>query len=426
VARGFQRTGRPDEAESERLDVPARRPGGAAVRARDLSPDSLLALQRSAGNRAVAGLVRSPDGPVVARQAGARPKVDEKVLDRRETGERTRTVAVIEVVGHASPRWRGARSAEEADEKNWRLAERRAEAVAIEVEAALRDLLPDRELVFDRRYEIRQGEPVDALDEPADIRLSAEARGSTETLLEAGARGRTADDDPMRRVDVRVTLHSATETEVEEDVQRTERKPGATRDWALWMAGEAGAEVGAKAAAVAVQLRNRKTGKTGTYAGWISGAGVAAGISIAKTSAADFEPFRTAEPMSFADFDGATFSIVSAGFGFGVFGAEWAKFRFQRFVGGQPVPGGIQVGGISFGGFELNLGSAVYGTMFQTDSPPETYRETTRSTRTRRYVAEGEDASRHRVLFATGSSRLSKAEDARLYEYVFDVSATGL
>ena len=67
------------------------------------------------------------------------------------------------------------------------------------------------------------GVSVKALSEPADIAIGVEGRGSTETLGEAGKRGRTANDDPMRRVDVTVILHSETETGVEEDVERKGR-----------------------------------------------------------------------------------------------------------------------------------------------------------------------------------------------------------
>jgi hypothetical protein len=130
--------------------------------------------------------------------------------------------------------------------------------------------------------------------------------------------------------------------------------------------------------------------------------------------------------MGFADFSGANFSITSVGVGVGAFGYEWSKFRFLRFLEGKPVPGGISVGGLSFGGIEANLGSVVYGTMFLTDNPSETYVERTRSTVPGMTRSEGEETSAHRVFFATGSAKIAGLESQLLDEYLHDVVAQGL
>ena len=170
-----------------------------------------------------------------------------------------------------------------------------------------------------------------------------------------------------------------------------------------------------------MQLRNEKTGAVGTYAGWAGGVGVSVGVNIAKTSLPDFESFTTPEPMSFADFSGANFTIASIGVGIGAAGVEWSKFRFDRFPGGQKPPDGIQVGGLSFGGLELNLGSAVYGAMFLTDSPSETYDETSRSTRIDTFESVSQENTSHRVLFDTGSPDVTAWESDQLYEYLYAI-----
>ena len=375
----------------------------------------------------LAHVAANPSSNTIQRKPNDSPppsNARERVVGQREVAERNRTVAKIEIVGHASPRWRGARTAKIADEKNWQLAEERAEMTRMEVESLLAQLLPDNQLVFEYRFkrasETEPKDPVKALDEPADVTLDVEGRGSTETLGEAGARGRQANDDPMRRVEVKVTLHSETETDVAEDTERTERKPGATRNWSIWVTGEAGVEAVGKAAAILVQLKNDR-GETGTYAGWISGFGASVGVSIAKTSPPDFEEFTTPEPMNFSDFSGGTFAIASFGFGVGAFGAEWSRLKFQHFLGGQKTPGPIQIGGISFGGIELNLGNVVYGTMFLTDNPPETYDETTRTTNVQTFESLSQEDSSHRVLFATGSSDVTAWASDMLNEYLFGV-----
>jgi hypothetical protein len=101
----------------------------------------------------------------------------------------TVTVAMIEIVGHASPRWRGARTPEIADQNNWRLAEQRAEMTRMEVETLLTQLLPDRELLFVYRFkrasEVGREEPVEPLAAATDVTLEVEGRGSGETLAEA-------------------------------------------------------------------------------------------------------------------------------------------------------------------------------------------------------------------------------------------------
>lgn len=364
--------------------------------------------------------------PLLQRQpAMPNPRVHERVLNRANVAERSRTVVKIEVVGHASPRWRAAKTPQIADELNWRLAEKRAGAVRLEVEKLLHDLLPNRNLVFEYRFKPSTDKPLDepvrALEEPTDISLDFQGRGSTETLGEAGKRGRKANDDPMRRVDVKVTLHSQGETDVEEDVERSERKSGATREWSLWVAGEAGVEAVGKAGAILIQLRNEKSGQVGTYAGWTSGIGASVGVNIAKTSPPDFESFTTPKPMTFDDFSGANFSISSFGAAIGVFGAEWSKFRFDRFPSGQPTPGGIQVGGLSFGGVELNLGSAVYGVMFLSDNPSEEYTEVTRTKRTQMYESLDSESTTHRVLFATQADGVTAWESDMLNEYLVGI-----
>lgn len=379
----------------------------------------------------LAHVVQDPGGRAVHRKpakgSGAGANVRERVVEQRQAAERHRTVAKIRIVGHASPRWRTARSPKVADENNWKLAEQRADKTRAEVAALLARLMPGRDLVFEYEYrrssEVESKEPVKALDEPSDVTIDVETRGSTETMAEAGDRGRRANDDPMRRVDVTVTLHSETETDVETDVERTETKPGATTDWSIWVAGEAGVEYVAKAGGILVQLQNGKTGQKGLFAGYTIGGGASIGVNVAKTSPPSFESFTTPEPMTFQDFSGATFKILSFGAGVGAFGAEWSRFKFDRFVGGQKTPGSIQVGGFSFGGIELNILSSVEGTMWLTDSPAETYDETTMRTDLSTFESLEQTNSAHRVLFETSVADVDSWQSDLLNEYLMGVIA---
>src|SRR5688500_15957145 len=86
--------------------------------------------------------------PVVQRQS-RQANVHERTIRTTPRGENTRTVVIIRVIGHASPRWRSATSARIADRNNARLAEQRGQSVRYEVERQLRALMPTRHLTFE-------------------------------------------------------------------------------------------------------------------------------------------------------------------------------------------------------------------------------------------------------------------------------------
>jgi hypothetical protein len=83
----------------------------------------------------------------------------------------------------------------------------------------------------------------------------------------------------------------------------------------------------------------------------------------------------------------------------------------------------IQVGGFSFGGFELNLGSRVYGVMFLTDNPSEQYIDTTHATRVETFESFNTDSSSMRVFFATGKAEVRAKQSDDLNEYLLGVVA---
>jgi hypothetical protein len=372
---------------------------------RDLSPTII--------NRTVATLMRTP-------APGTTLPARERVRGSFKADENTRTIATVEVIGHASPRWRGARSPEHADALNLHLAEKRAVAVELAVEQILSDMLPGG-VVFEPVVSTRTDEP-DPLHEPADVAIAHQSRGSTETLVEAGPAGRRAHEPSMLRVEVAVTLRTATETLIDEDIERTATKSGATKDWGIAVVAESGIEIGLKGGGILVLLKNNTTGTIGTYGGTKAGGGLGVGVSFAKAQLPDFEPMWMPEEMTFADFDGAVFTIASSGFALGL-GWESETLWFRSFPNGQDTPDGVSIGGFTFGGIELNVGSAESGVIALMDKPSETYELTTRFTRRRSEVARGKGMTTHKVFFTTDSDVISPEQVRRLRTYLAGVAS---
>jgi uncharacterized protein DUF4157 len=362
----------------------------------------------------------SPGAMLMRQPAPGPPRMRERVLGSFDADEKTRTIATVEVIGHASPRWRGARSPERADALNLHLAEKRALAVELAVEQILSDMVAG-DVVFEPIVSTRMDEP-DPLSELADVSIGHESRGSSETLKEAGSAGRGAHERPMLRVEVRVTLRTATETMIDEDIERTETKPGATKDWGIAVVAEGGIEWGIKGGAILILLKNNTTGQVGTYGGTKAGGGLGVGISVAKTQVPDFESMWTPQKMTFADFHGAVFTILSSGFAAGV-GREAQTFWFRSFPNGQETPGGIAVGGFTFGGIGINFVSVESGVIALMDKPSETYVQTTRFVRRRSEVGRGRGTTAHKVFFPTASDVISPDQDKELRMYLTGVAS---
>jgi hypothetical protein len=69
-------------------------------------------------------------------------------LSTAKTSMQTQTHVSVLLVGHASPRWKSAKSAAEADKENLELSERRVRSVRQAVEKIIRFKLKDHKLTF--------------------------------------------------------------------------------------------------------------------------------------------------------------------------------------------------------------------------------------------------------------------------------------
>ncbi len=293
----------------------------------------------------------------IANRGINRSSTQKKVKSRTVVSETNRLVAFINVVGHASPRWRSTSSPEKADKKNAALAARRADAVAKQTKMHLTELLPNKDLAFDVNMSVDE-----QVDVGPDLIVGSESRGSRQTLIEAGARGRTANDQSMRRVDVEVQLRHSTDTDVEDEVEGYQRVSGNSRNWSIQLVGEVGLSVGAKAGIGLISLRNKKMKRTAEYFTEAGGADVGVGLSIAKSSWSPTS-FTTPAPMSFSDFSGARFVFEAKSISVGI-GYEWSKFSFVSFMdSNKKVPKPIRTSAGTAGGLSVTQHRVVMGTM---------------------------------------------------------------
>jgi hypothetical protein len=336
----------------------------------------------------------------------------------RITEKRVRTLVQIHVVGHASPRWRSARSVPEADRRNTELSEARAQAVRAKIEVLVHEALPDHDLVF--RYDYT---PFDPRKAPEDVILGTESKGSRETLGEAGRLGRRANLPAMRRVDVSLDLHSFTDTTQVQEVEETRLEPAATRDWAVKVGVSAQVQVGAGVGYILFKLKNRKTKQEATGHAWFSKGGAAVGGKIDVLSSigatvdwGDYTNFTTKEPANFSDFDFVNFYIRTHSISIGVIGYELAKLTFFDLPGGDVW--GIDIGGWASGKIGLDLASLSYGMLVLEGHPKGVYEVKSKRTEVGQYRSSATEQSQHRVLFQTGESTIGPEEQKKLQLYV--------
>lgn len=374
--------------------------------------------QRGSGSGAPASGLR------VARQpkssAAPRKPIDSRVVSSR-TEDRARTLVQVHIIGHASPRWRSAVTDREADQRNAELSEDRAQATRAEVETLVREALPGHDLAF--RYDYT---PADAHNEPSGVILGSESKGSVETLGEAGARQRKANDSEMRRVEVTVDLSSFIDSTRVEEVEETHQESTATRDWALKVAFTAQVQVGAGVGYIMLKIKNGKTGEEATAHGGFSkgGAGVSAKLDKFDKATAiggtvdwgDYTNFATGKPVTFSDFDYINFCLRTHGVSIGAIGYEVAKLTLFDLPGGTVW--GIDVGGWNSGKLGIDLASLAYGMIKVENAPRGTRHVKSMRTQVDRFESSAVEEHRHRVLFQTGQSTIRPDEQKKLRAYV--------
>jgi outer membrane protein OmpA-like peptidoglycan-associated protein len=177
----------------------------------------------------------------------------------------------IRIIGYASPRWRSAKSATEADQLNFKLSANRAESVRVLVEKELRAKL-GKNIKID--YAVSQMEP----GTPRGIELGSYGVGSADAL--AGGGNRQDNSEINRKVEVMIEKITTTYTTGGVSLP-PQRLPGKTDSWAVGITKLRMLAIGGAIGSVELVLRNRYTDKQMYATANLYGGGLGAGTAKA-------------------------------------------------------------------------------------------------------------------------------------------------
>src|ERR1044071_1298932 len=178
----------------------------------------------------------------------------------------------VRIIGYASPRWRGAKSATEAGRLNFRLSANRAAAVQALVENELRARLGPSIKIH---YAVSQLEP----KTPEGVEIGSYGVGSADALAASG--GNRKDNLEIHRK-VEAMIEKITTTYTTGGVSLPpQRVPGKTDSWALGVTKLRMLAVGAALGSIEVVLRNRLTRKQMFETADLYGGGIGAGVAKA-------------------------------------------------------------------------------------------------------------------------------------------------
>lgn len=368
--------------------------GASRIRSAD-ARDSLLALQRKIGNRAMGQLLRQP---APSKEPPAKPPTT-----------LPGNLRVI-IVGHSSPRWRGAKGKKDADSKNYELSEKRMDEVEQIVDMRLRSLLgDDATIIYERVY--YYGQPrVGEL--PGEARLEGHARGSQDSLRHAKG-NRSSDDPEYRRVDV--FIDDTARTEYYKPSNETERRKITSTRWGVAVGVSAGVVAGAAGTLLAVRLTNLETKRTGDYTLIAGGGGAKVGIGVSAPFDDSYTEFETSTPVGFEDFDGVLTRYTSLSVGLLFVGYEKA---YISFLGMGSDATSIDVGGANYGA-KLELGGSVTaGRLSMSGGAKGMDDYTVPTVKDNPYQKSDDKSYRHSAYFDTGSALLSPSRRTELRKSV--------
>ena len=226
----------------------------------------------------------------------------------------------VRIIGYASPRWRGAKSAAEADRLNFALSTKRAQTVQGIVEKELRAKLGPNVRID---YAVSEAEP----RVPQDIEIGSYGAGSIDALTASGG-NRKDNSEINRRVEVMIEKITTTYTSGGVSLP-TQRIPGKTDTWALRVTKLRMLAVGAAIGSIEIVLRNRLTNKQMFATADLYGGGIGSGTAKAGSNLKKLIANETKNRLkqAVADFigRGEVFFTTKDKMGFDNFGGEFIR-----------------------------------------------------------------------------------------------------
>jgi hypothetical protein len=242
------------------------------------------------------------------------------------------------IVGHASPRWKGASTESLRVANNEALSRRRADAVMEEFKP---DLI--KEL---GKYRLKFLENVSYADDnqPNETAvIGSEAMGQRDSLLSAGGNKRN-DDAKYRRTDVTVRIARSTQDEIPTKVERRYERTTKSKFWyvSVGVAGSVEAVVGF--GFMRIKLRNWKGDEaSGSIA--TAGCGASLKYSFSPYSWTEEASFTTDKDVGFDDFHGTRVRYTNAGLVVGIgYSRSWLTFWGMGRDAASLQVGGWQTG----------------------------------------------------------------------------------
>jgi hypothetical protein len=242
------------------------------------------------------------------------------------------------IVGHASPRWRGASTESLRAGNNEVLSQRRTDAVMKEFKSDLAQELGKYQLKFlENVSNADDGQP----NETAV--MNSYALGQRESLLSAGGNKKN-DDAKYRRTDVTVRIARSTQDEIPTKVERRYERTTKSKFWYVSVGVSGSVEAVAGFGFMRIKLRNWKGDEaSGSIA--TAGCGVSLKYSYSPKSWTEEASFTTDKEVGFDDFHGTRVRFTNAGLVVGVgYSRSWLTFWGMGRDAASLQVGGWQTG----------------------------------------------------------------------------------
>ena len=337
-------------------------------------------------------------------------KNSNQVSNKLPPAEGREVSVVVDIIGHASPRWEYPKGSKKK-ELNLELSRQRAEGVQ-----AIYNALLQRVEFENNGRSISYN--VSRVDHDAKLLNGNLARGVGDTVTATESKKPTEDNlDSARRVDIKMAV---THT-IRDNIPSTrvgiipkECKSNRSKRWAIKLKlSGGGGHAGLGAAAAVATIKNLSTGQTAD--GVFAGGGIGVGLQTPGGSPnPGWEEFVTDREVTFDHFDNTMARFTSIGFGAFV-GFSIAYISFPMIVEDPIYVGGWNVGAVGADG------SSNVGVWTFTHKPPGKVCTPEQQVEIQTFtssISKVTEEVTHTVRFDTGKANMSAGELQRLHLFV--------